>query len=209
MRSRPQTIQAEPQNVCPLADSCTHLCRGTVPIACWIASMRAAMNPLHAVPENRLAIARPRFINGRCGSLLLQPRVISRRRYHGRRRGTRRQQRRPAAEAHKRSNGKTCVKSFHVVSPGLVTAPARTAVRSKFGLDRRHFKASARPCDLRPDLVRREPWRTLAPGLGALYQRDDAARQRHLQPVAVGDLGDEPLQIIDFGAPAALQILPH
>jgi len=37
--------------------------------------MRAAVNPLHAVPENGLRIAQPRFINGRCGgSLFLQPR---------------------------------------------------------------------------------------------------------------------------------------
>jgi hypothetical protein len=174
MRSRSGIIQAELQNVCPLADSCTHLCReppntfeSVYPTMSgapcqtkreheekqphggsrWIASMRAVMNPLHAVPENRLAIAQPRLINGRCGSLLLQPRVISRRRRHGRRRGACRQQRSPAAEAHERGNGKTCVKSFHVVSPGSVAGQLRTAVWSKFGLDRRHFKACARPCD--------------------------------------------------------------
>ncbi len=90
------------------------------------ALMRTVVNPLHAVPENRLAIAQPRFMDGRCGgSLLLQPRVISRRRRHGRRRGTCRHHNGPAAESHKR---KPWIKSFHVVSPGTVEAQLRTAV---------------------------------------------------------------------------------
>src|SRR5258705_13381895 len=84
--------------------------------------MRAAVNPLHAVPEIRLAIAQPRFIKGRCGSLLLQPRIISRRRRHGRRRGVCRRHKGPAAESHKRSNGSAWIKSSHVVSPGTVRA---------------------------------------------------------------------------------------
>src|SRR6266478_9665919 len=39
------------------------------------ALMRTAVNPLHAVPEDRLAVGHRRLINGRCGPLLLQPRV--------------------------------------------------------------------------------------------------------------------------------------
>jgi len=156
MTSRSRNIQAELQIVCPLPDSCTHLCRGTGPtselvhrassesLACtalvltgpcplraevvparrpgWkaprksrssIAHMRS-VNPLHAVSDDRLAIAQPRFMDGRCGgSLLLQPRVISRRRRHGRRRGTCRRHKGPAAESHKR---KPWIKSFHVIS---------------------------------------------------------------------------------------------
>jgi hypothetical protein len=93
------------------------------------ALMRTVVNPLHAVPENRLAIAQPRFMDGRCGgSLLLQPRVISRRRRHGRRRGTCRRHKGPAAESHKRSSGKPWIKSFHVVSPGTVAAQVSSVV---------------------------------------------------------------------------------
>src|SRR5258706_7117804 len=93
------------------------------------ALMRTVVNPLHAVPENRLAIAQPRFMDGRCGgSLLLQPRVISRRRRHGRRRGACRHHNGPAAESHKRSNGQPWIKSFHVVSPGTVAAQMSSVV---------------------------------------------------------------------------------
>ncbi len=118
MTSRSCKISAEFQNVCPVADSCTHLCSGTLPrllrktshrdrVGIDNALMRAVVNPLYAVRVNRLAIAQPRFINGRCGgSLLLQPRVISRRRRHGRRRCPCRRHDGPAAESHKRSNGK-------------------------------------------------------------------------------------------------------
>src|SRR5882724_8329823 len=59
------------------------------------------------------------------------------------------------------------------------------------------------------DLLRRELTRTLADDFGTPDQRHDPARQWHLQPVPVGDGGDDTLQIIDFGAAAALQVFPH
>ena len=53
--------------------------------------------------------------------LLLQPRIISRRRRDGRRRGSCRHHRGPAAERHRSGDGAACVKSFHIVPP-----PARS-----------------------------------------------------------------------------------
>jgi hypothetical protein len=118
--------------------------------------MRAAMNPLHMAPGHRSAIAYGRFVIGPRRSLLLQPRVISRRRRHGRRRGACRHHKGPAAEGHKRSNGKAWIKSLHVVFPGTVAAQLRTAAWPKFALDRRRFKASVQAAILGPDLVRRQ-----------------------------------------------------
>ena len=99
----------------------------TAPWRIAYALIRAAVNPLHPVPQNGLAIAQARFVNGRRRSLLLQPRVISRRRRHGRRRGTCRRHKGPAAEAQDRSSGKAWIKSFHILSPGAEAAHLRAA----------------------------------------------------------------------------------
>jgi hypothetical protein len=210
-------------------------------------STSAVVNPLHAARGNRFWSAHDRFIHCPRGSLLLQSRVISRRRCDGRRRGTRRPNRSPAAESHNRSDDRRCAKSLHIIPPGADAADMRTGAYPKFILHRRHFKAtehcpanwnplaagkcsssitcaysiyktgihfcgiraSGRPTISRPDLLRRQPGGALAAGFGALDQRNDAARQRHLQPVPIGDLRDDALEVIDFGAPAALQVFPH
>ena len=94
------------------------------------------------------------FINDPRGRspLLLQPRVISRRRRDGRRRGTCRHHRSPAAESHRSGDGAACVTSFHVVPPGADAADVRMAADVKFAADDRDFKARQRD---QPTLQRR------------------------------------------------------
>ena len=101
------------------------------------------MRPAHMAPFGK---AYDGFINDpRSRSpLLLQPRIISRRRRDGRRRGTCRHHRGPAAERHRSGDGAACVKSFHIVPPGADAADACVAADAKFAADDRDFKASQR-----------------------------------------------------------------
>ena len=82
------------------------------------------MATAHMAPGNRFERAHHGFINywRSRSSLFLQPRIISRRRRDGRRRGTRRRHRSPAAESHNSSDGTACIKSFHIVAPGTDAA---------------------------------------------------------------------------------------
>ncbi len=88
-------------------------------------SMRPFVNPLRAVPVNRFGMGHDRLISYPPRSLLLQSCIISRRRRDSGRRRTCRRKRSPAAEKHNRSHGRACVKSFHIVPPGLFF-PARS-----------------------------------------------------------------------------------
>src|SRR5512140_3100885 len=86
--------------------------------------MRAVVNSLHMPPGYWFGRVQDRLISAPLRTLLLQSRVISRRRRHGRWRGIGRHQQSPAAEGDGRDNDKAYVKSFHVVSPGVARAHA-------------------------------------------------------------------------------------
>jgi hypothetical protein len=104
------------------------------------------MAPADMAPGNRYGRPYRGFINlpRCCGSLLLQPRIISRRRRDGRRRGTGRHHRSKAAKSDSSGDGSICVKSFHVIPPDADAADVRIAADASFALDHRDFKATKR-----------------------------------------------------------------
>jgi len=63
--------------------------------------------------------------------------------------------------------------------------------------------------DFRADLRRGQSRRTYAGSFSFLDQRDDPARERHLESMAIGNFRDDALQIVDLGATATLQIFIH
>ena len=102
-------------------------------------SIRAVINAFYVAAGNRLGGAHG-FIDRLRSPLLLQSRIISRRRRDGRRRGTGRRHRYPTAESRNSGDGTACIKSLHGIPPGAVSADARVTTDVKFALHRRHFK---------------------------------------------------------------------